>query len=132
MKRILIFVALLGIAVLFAVRLNAQTTNKGGTTLAGVVVGADNKPVAHAGVTCESSGGLHPRAVHTDAKGRFTITGLRQDNYDLRASAGGAYSDWERNIPVKKGHTKEVTLRLLNGNTALVGTPPATPVKKTP
>jgi Carboxypeptidase regulatory-like domain len=85
------------------------------------VLGADNKPVPNAGVTCETSGGLHPRAVHTDAKGKFLITGLKQDSYDLRASSDGAYSDWEKNIPLRRDQTKTITLRLLNGNTALVG-----------
>jgi hypothetical protein len=63
--------------------------------------------------------------VHTDSKGHYLITGLKQDAYDLRADANGAYSDWEKNIPLRKGQTKEVTLRLLNGNTALSGTLPA-------
>jgi hypothetical protein len=124
MKRKLIMVILLGLAVLCAVSLNAQTPKKSGATLSGVVVGADDKPVPHAGVTCESSAGLRPRAVHTDGNGRFKITGLKQDSYDLRASADGAYSDWERNIPLRKDQTKDITLRLLNGSTALVGTPP--------
>ena len=122
MKRGLLLFILLGIAVLFAVGLNAQTTTKkSGATLTGIVLGADNKPVANAGVTCETSGGLHPRAVHTDGKGKFLITGLKQDSYDLRASSDGAYSDWEKNIPLRRDQTKTITLRLLNGNTALVG-----------
>ena len=122
MKRGLLLFILLGIAVLFAVGLNAQTTTKkSGATLTGIVLGADNKPVANAAVTCETSGGLHPRAVHTDGKGKFLITGLKQDSYDLRASSDGAYSDWEKNIPLRRDQTKTITLRLLNGNTALVG-----------
>jgi hypothetical protein len=124
MKRGLILFILLSVAVSFAVGLNAQTTiTKSGATFTGVVLGADNKPVANAGVTCETSGGLRPRAVHTDAKGRFMITGLKQDSYDLRAASNGAYSDWEKNIPLRREQTKNVTLRLLNGNTALVGKP---------
>jgi len=124
MKRGLILFLILGVAILLAVGLNAQTpAQKSGATLSGVVLGADNKPVASAGVTCETSGGLRPRAVHTDSKGRFQISGLKQDSYDLRATANGAYSDWERNIPLRREQTKNVTLRLLNGNTALVGKP---------
>jgi hypothetical protein len=65
--------------------------------------------------------------VHTDAKGRYSIPGLKQDAYDLRATSNGAYSDWEKNLPLKKGQTKEVTLRLLNGNTALGGILPSKP-----
>lgn len=126
MKRGLLLFIIFGIAILFAAGLNAQTkTKKSGATLSGVVLGADDKPVPNAGVTCETSGGMRPRAVHADAKGRFLITGLKQDSYDLRASSNGAYSDWEKNIPLRKDQTKDITLRLLNGNTALVGTPAA-------
>jgi hypothetical protein len=93
------------------------------------VLGADGKPVAAAAVTCQSSAGIRPRVVHTDAKGHYIITGLKQDSYDLRATSNGAYSDWEKNIPLRKGQTKEYTLRLLNGNTALSGTLPAKQTK---
>jgi hypothetical protein len=126
MKRGLLLFIIFGMAILFAVGLNAQTKpKKSGAALTGLVLGADDKPVPNAGVTCETSGGMRPRAVHADAKGRFLITGLKQDSYDLRASSNGAYSDWEKNIPLRKDQTKDITLRLLNGNTALVGTPAA-------
>ena len=117
---------LIGIAILFTVHTNAQTIKKGSTTLTGTVIGADGKPVPHAAVSCQSSGGIAPHAVHTDADGRFVITGLKQDSYDLRASANGANSDWHRNIPLRWGQTKEVTLRLFIG-----AAPPSTmPVKQ--
>jgi hypothetical protein len=48
---------------------------------------------------------------------------LKQESYDLRASRNGAYSDWERNIPLGKSQTKTVTLQLLNGNTATTAVP---------
>lgn len=101
----------------------SHPVKKTGATISGVVLDANDKPVANAGVTCETSGGLKPRAVHTDAKGHFQITGLKGDSYDIRASANGAYSDWEKNIPLRTNASKEFTLRLLNGNTALSGTP---------
>jgi uncharacterized membrane protein len=122
-KRILALVACA--VALVALQLNAQTVKKTGATITGMVLGADGKPVPGASVTCETSSGMKPRAVHTDAKGHYFITGLKQESYDLRASANGAYSDWERNIPMRKGQTKEVTLQLLNGNTALSGIRPA-------
>jgi Carboxypeptidase regulatory-like domain len=112
-------------ALLIALPLQAQTVKKTGATISGMVLGADGKPVPGASVTCETSSGLKPRAVHADAKGRYFITGLKQDSYDLRASYNGAYSDWERNIPLRKEQTKELTLQLLNGNTALSGVQPA-------
>ena len=110
---------------LFASGTPGQTSKKDAVTIKGMVLGADGKPVPAAAVTCQSSAGMKPRAVHTDAKGHYLITGLKQDSYDIRASAKGAYSDWERNIPLRKGQTKEITLRLLNGNTALSGKLPA-------
>ena len=103
----------------------AQNPKKGAATIRGMVLDANGKPVAAAAVTCQSSAGIHPRVVHTDRKGYFVVTGLKQDDYDLRASSNGAYSDWEKNLPLRASQTKEVTLRLLNGNTALSGVLPA-------
>jgi uncharacterized membrane protein len=105
--------------------LQAHNTDKGNVTIKGIVLGADGKPVPAASVTCQSSAGIRARIVHTDKKGHYIVTGLREDSYDLRASANGAYSDWEKNIPLRKGQTKEITLRLLNGNTALSGILPS-------
>ena len=118
MKRKLIVFLLSGSAVLFAQNVNAQSPKKTGATITGTVLDSNGRPVANASVTCETSSGSKPRAVHTDTKGRFFITGLKQESYDLRASRNGAYSDWERNIPLGKNQTKEKTLILLNGNTA--------------
>jgi uncharacterized GH25 family protein len=123
MKPKLIFLILLGISILFAQDVQAQTKKKTGATITGTVLDADGRPVANASVTCETSSGLKPRAVHTDKSGKFFITGLKQESYDLRASRNGAYSDWERNIPLRKSQTKTVTLQLLNGNTATSAVP---------
>ena len=123
MRRKLIFSLMLCLTILFAQGSNAQTRKKTGATITGTVLDADGKTVAKASVTCETSSGLKPRAVHTDAKGKFFITGLKQESYDLRASWNGAYSDWERNIPIRKDQTKDLTLQLLNGNTATAGIP---------
>jgi len=125
MRRMLIFALLASAAVLITLPAEAQTTKKNGATFTGTVLDATGKPVKGASVTCETSSGTLPRAVHTDSKGRFFITGLKAESYDLRAAANGAYSDWEKNIPMKKTQTKEITLQLLNGNTALAGKMPA-------
>jgi protocatechuate 3,4-dioxygenase beta subunit len=105
-------------AVLWASGSPAQAPKKSGASLTGIVLGQNGKPVEHAAVVCQSSGGSSPRVRYTDANGRFTITGLRQDNYDLRASANGFYSDWEKNIVVRNGQTKEVTVKLANRDAA--------------
>ena len=124
----------LGMALLFvSIILGAQgawaqtSSKKSATTIKGSVLGADGKPVPAAAITCQSSAGMRPRVVHTDAKGHFLITGLKQDSYDLRATSNGAYSDWEKNIPLRSGQTKELTLHLLNGNTTISGILPAKP-----
>jgi Carboxypeptidase regulatory-like domain len=111
MKRALVSMGILLLALVSAQNLAAQ--RKGTGVLSGVVVGPDDKPVPHAGVTYQSSGGTAPHAVHADSQGRFTISRLRNDNYDLRASGKGVFSEWEKNVTVRSGHTKSVTLRLI-------------------
>jgi hypothetical protein len=77
------------------------------------VIGPDDKPAPHASVSYQSSDGSAPHAVHADAHGRFTISQLRGDNYDIRASAKGIFSEWEKNIPLRKGQTRSMELRLI-------------------
>ena len=116
MKRIVLFLAIVFLALLTVRSVVASPQHHKGagiTTLTGVVVGPDDKPVPHAAVTYQSSGGNAPHAVHADAQGHFTITKLKADNYDLRASGKGVFSEWEKNVYVRKGQTKNVTLRLI-------------------
>lgn len=86
---------------------------KGTSVLTGVVIGPNDKPVAHAAVSYQSSGGNAAHAVHTDGHGRFTITKLPADNYDVRASANGIFSEWEKNVTIHTGQTRSVTLHLI-------------------
>lgn len=123
MKPKLAFLLMVGLVTVFSQGVNAQTRKKTGATITGTVLDSDGKTVASATVTCQTSSGMKPRVVHSDAKGTFFITGLKQESYDLRASRKGAYSDWERNIPLGKSQTKNVTLQLLNGNTATSAAP---------
>jgi hypothetical protein len=83
--------------------------------LTGEVLSSTGKPVAGAVVTYQSGGGHTAHVVHTDVHGRFTIIKLRRDNYDLRASSHGLYSTWEKNVMVRSGEVKLVTLRLTDG-----------------
>jgi uncharacterized membrane protein len=106
------------------VRAGAQRAD---ATLSGVVLGADGKPVANASVTYQSGGGVAPHAVHTDAKGRFSVVKLRADIYDVRASAQGVYSDWQKNVSLRPGQTKTVTLRLTHAKDTPAAAAPATP-----
>lgn len=91
----------------------AEPPRKGTSTLAGVVLGPDDKPVPHAAVSYQSSGGNAPHAVHTDRYGKFRITKLAADNYDVRASGRGVFSEWEKNVTLRRGQTREITLRLI-------------------
>jgi hypothetical protein len=101
-------------ALLMAAQDLAAQRKRGGTVLSGVVLGPDDKPVAHATVTYQSAAGLAPHVVRTDSQGHFTITKLRSnDIYDLRASGRGVFSEWEKNVSVRSGQTKSVTLRLI-------------------
>ena len=111
MKRVLISMLAMLVALVCAQNLAAQ--HKGAGVLSGVVLGPDDKPVPHASVTYQSSAGIAPHAVHADSQGHFTITKLRTDNYDLRASGKGVYSEWEKNVAVRSGQTKSITLRLI-------------------
>jgi Carboxypeptidase regulatory-like domain len=117
MKRALSVLFLFGVVlatVLVATpSVKAAPPRKGTSTLRGLVLGPDDKPVAHAGVTYQSSSGSSPHAVYTDAHGRFTIRKLYADNYDLRASAKGVFSEWEKNVTLHRGQTREITLRLI-------------------
>jgi hypothetical protein len=81
--------------------------------ISGVVLGPDDKPAPHAAITYQSSSGSSPHAVHADSRGRFTITKLSTDNYDLRASANGIFSEWKKNFQVKSGQASEITLYLI-------------------
>jgi hypothetical protein len=91
----------------------AAPQSKGSATLSGVVLGPDDKPVPHASVSYQSSGGNAPHAVYTDSRGRFTITKLKSDNYDVRATSKGIFSEWEKNITLRKGKTEYITLQLI-------------------
>ncbi len=117
MKRPLTFVLILatlfGTALVAASTVFAEPQRKGSSTLTGVVLGPNDKPVARAAITYQSSAGSAPHVVRTDAHGRFTIPKLVADNYDLRASANGIFSVWEKNFTLRSGETRSITLRLI-------------------
>src|ERR1700730_8557820 len=80
--------------------------------LDGEVVNAKGAPVAGAQILWQVADGETPHVLHSDAHGRVHIEPLRTGSYDLRASAGGAWSEWEHNIFVHPGNATNVTLRL--------------------
>ncbi len=118
------FVAIATILALGMVVSDGQAMPPHTSTLAGVVVAADGKPVANASVTYQTGGGDAPHVIRTDAKGHFSVGKLRADSYDLRATTKGMYSEWARNVSVRPGQTKTITLRLTIAAPAPVAVPP--------
>ena len=114
MKRALIFLTVFVLVLVAAHSVLASPPQSKGTSgITGVVIGPNDKPAPHASVSYQSSDGSAPHAVYADAHGRFTISQLKADSYDVRASAKGIFSDWQRNIPLRKGQVKSVELHLI-------------------
>jgi hypothetical protein len=113
MKRAFIFLAVSLVALSAGRGVLAEPQSRGSATLSGVVIGPDDKPAPHANISYQYSDGSGPHAARADAHGRFTIPHLRASSYDIRASADEVFSDWERNIPLRKGQTKSLELRLI-------------------
>jgi Carboxypeptidase regulatory-like domain len=112
-RRALVFLSIVLFTLVVVRGVSAVPQHKGSSTLSGVVLGPDDKPVAHASVSYQSSNGSAPHVVRTDSQGHFTISKLKADNYDLRASGKGVFSEWQKNVILKSGATKELTLRLI-------------------
>lgn len=129
MRRGLIILAVLTLllSAVATVRAGQQRKATRGS-ISGTVIGPDDKPAPHAAVTYQSSGGNAPHATHADAHGHFTISNLKGDNYDLRASAKGIFSEWEKNVVVRPGQQKSITLQLIYAKEMPSST--GTPVKK--
>jgi Carboxypeptidase regulatory-like domain len=106
--RTLSFILLLLLAAARQTAAGPQNTG----VVTGVVIGPDDKPVPHAIVTYQSGGGSAPHVAHADARGHFTISKLRSDNYAVRASGNGVASAWE-NVSVHSGRTKTLTLHTI-------------------
>jgi hypothetical protein len=113
MKRALVFFTIFLVALVVARDVLAAPQSRGTATLSGVVLGPDDKPAPHASVSYQSSDGSAPHAVYADAHGHFTISQLRADVYDIRASSKGVYSDWQKNIALRKGQSRSLELRLI-------------------
>jgi hypothetical protein len=113
MRRALLFITVFLLVLVAARGVSAVPQSKGNATLNGVVLGPDDRPVAHASVSYQSAGGSAPHVVHTDSHGHFTIPKLKADNYDIRAAGKGVFSDWEKNVNIRPGQTKSLTLHLI-------------------
>ena len=98
------------LAVAWATAGTAGATQLG--ALAGTVTDAQGKPVAGATVTMETSDGRRPYATHTGPDGTFQFSRYRPGQYDLRAYAGGVFSDWSKRVMIRNGKTTEITLHI--------------------
>lgn len=90
----------------------AAPRHDGHGILTGKVTGPDDKPVSHASITYQSSAGMKVHIIHTDSQGRFTISKLKTDNYELRADSHGLFSEWVHNVQVIAGRETTLDLRL--------------------
>lgn len=124
MKWIFFVVLAAGLALSCATQAAAQQHT---STLEGLVLGPDNRPVANASVTYQSGGGVAPHVIHTDSHGRFSVPKLRADIYDVRASAEGMYSDWKKNVNLRPGQITTLILRLTHAQDAPKSAPPTKP-----
>src|SRR5579863_4913787 len=77
MKRILLCIMVLSLALAAALNSSAAPQTRSDATLSGVVIGPDDRPVAHASVSYQSANGSAPHVVHTDSHGHFTIPKLK-------------------------------------------------------
>jgi hypothetical protein len=113
MKRSFVFLAVFSLALVAVRGALALPQSRGTASISGVVIGPDDKPVPHASVSYQWSDGSAPHAVHADAHGRFTISQLSANSYDIRASGRGVFSDWQKNIPLRRGQSRSVELHLI-------------------
>jgi hypothetical protein len=113
MRRAFVFITIFLLTLVAVRAVSAAPQGRAASTLSGVVLGPDDKPVANASVSYQLSSGSAPHAVHTDAHGHFSISRLNADNYDLRASGKGVFSAWEKNLTLRSGETKNLTVRLI-------------------
>ena len=106
---------LCGGAALVGANLRAQSPKvapKKPGSLSGEVVSAKGAPVAGAQVMWQVADGGTPHVLHSDAHGHFRLDTLRAGLYQLRASVGGAWSEWEQNVIVRPGAETAVKLKL--------------------
>jgi hypothetical protein len=90
----------------------AAQRRTGHGTLRGTVIGPDDKPVPHASITYQSSAGMKVHIAHADSQGRFSLTKLKTDNYEVRADSQGLFSEWMHNVQVTAGRERALDLRL--------------------
>jgi iron complex outermembrane receptor protein len=83
-----------------------------GSTLAGTILDPQGKTVANAVITAKNSATGAVRAIHSDANGHYTLSGLSAGTYTVEATAGGFASDVRTGVALAEGQTRQVALTL--------------------
>jgi uncharacterized protein YfaS (alpha-2-macroglobulin family) len=99
------------LALLIAGPMRAQRVTPTGTLVV-VVNKVDGTPQPGARVYLQPSDGRTPHTAQTDATGHFRFEKVRVGLYDLRAQAGGLWSDLQQNVNVKADQEVSVELQL--------------------
>ena len=114
MKRALIFFAAFVLALVAARGVPAAPQTKGSAILSGVATSDLTISRWHTlacPISCPTAARRTPcTRIRT---GVSRLRSCRSDNYDIRASAKGIFSEWQKNISVRKGQTKSIELRLI-------------------
>src|SRR5258707_14815469 len=75
----------------------------------GRVVDGKGEGVPAARVFIQSADGSAPHAFRADAVGHFSrVVFARKGLYDVRAEAGGLWSEWQRNVSVQSSAKSEI------------------------
>jgi Carboxypeptidase regulatory-like domain len=98
------------------------TTKPVPSVVQGRVVNSRGEAVPGAQVFIQSADGTAPHTFKTDSEGHFSrVVYARRGLYDVRAQAGGLWSEWQHNVSVKSSAKTEIVLTLVRT------TPPALP-----
>lgn len=109
-------------AMLLAMPLLAQRPIPTGT-ISGAVTKVDGTPQAGARVYFQPSDGGVPRLVQTDAEGHYKFQKIKAGLYDVRAQAGGAWSEVHRNVNIRANEEVTVDLQIKPASAQKPGNP---------
>ena len=79
-------------------------------SVSGVVQSADGKPVPNARVFLQPGDGRAAVTTPTDDAGQYRFAKVKPGVYELRAQSGGAWTELERNVSVRR--SEEVCVKL--------------------
>jgi hypothetical protein len=106
-----LLIAAIFLVLLIGGPVHAQKVTPTGT-LSGVVTKVDGTPQAGARVYLQPGDGHTPHTMQTDATGHFKFEKVRIGLYDVRAQAGGLWTDLHQNINVQANQEVNVELQL--------------------